>query len=588
MAEKKLRFSFLKESKGSGGVSEWSPFGRSPRVFVESISVETVAEVLEISDAGKDPKIIPFGVKGDGGRVANITGTFENSMDYVGSSDAYLDVLQDTPDILGRGLRLYDTDSQAILPELGTPSVNWRIDSFDWDREARRLGQWKFKMTLSYVWKPSLNEIKLYANGVGTNVAQNVKFSASVGLTGSGYNKDNVIYKPKISTTIHDLNRATFQMLEPKYNHDDLIHIYCETSPSKAVFFGVVDDISTSSNGTITYSCIEIGDILQRVPCAKMGSGGFFKPKIKILNPYEKDKYRTLSDIITLIVELYDYSKLKGYSPGNGVDKTKKWGGMSIIPGTGDTNETGIRISSQLLSGENILTALMNVIEKQCGLNIWFDNDNGKMEYGYVRDYVTLDVTKEYITSTQKTNTKSIKYDIGYVVIFDSEGTAYKYPSSDTKGTAYAAYQIDTVHHQLQMQSIAARVHADLNVNRDTYNVYFPAGTVKFKDGDVFMGLGDQTSDPVMDWKGDPDTAPEKDQSDSVWQIKEMEITDTYTMCKVGASYYSIFDIYKSSLKPCSQVPPCVDTKDRCETANIQIHSSDYITATTSVEPEDE
>ena len=88
------------------------------------------------------------------------------------------------------------------------------------------------------------------------------------------------------------------------------------------------------------------------------------------------------------------------------------------------------------------------------------------------------------------------------------------------------------------------------------------AGTVRFRDGDVFTGLGDSTVTPMLEYRAGIDIDPTKDPSDSCWQIREMVITDTYTECTVGSTYFSIFDIYRTALKRYDGCPAPTETKD--------------------------
>ena len=105
------------------------------------------------------------------------------------------------------------------------------------------------------------------------------------------------------------------------------------------------------------------------------------------------------------------------------------------------------------------------------------------------------------------------------------------------------------------MDSMAKKIHKDLQSDRTTYKVVFPAGRVKFRDGDVFTGLGDSTISPVMPYRDDTDYDPLTDTNDTVWQIKDMTITTDYTEILVGPSYFSVFDLFKSTLKIVPEAP---------------------------------
>lgn len=563
-----LKFKFLKEMKDqSTGKSTWIPIATSPAINAEEVSVTTQAEKQIIAD-GTEPKIIPYGVKGEGGRVAQFTGTFQGkSMDPL-VMDEYFDVLQDDPKLLGYGITTTGYNADNILPELGISGRSkWRIDQFSWDRQARLMGQWRFNITLGYIWEDP-TELRLYSSGIGTNQPTNVKFRVTKGYTASNYDAGTEVFGVKVETLVEDLNRAKFKTITQEYNKEDVIHIYCETDRSNAVFFGVITDIQKNSDGTVLYNCTEVGTLLQRIPCAKI-TPGLFKPKIKIPNPYKKGEYYKLNQMIGIIMKIYADAST-GFSPGYGIDKTNNWGSKEVIPGTDQ------KLPPQLLSGMNILSALDNLVIKQCGMHTWFDNNNGKLEYGYLRNQITIDPTKEYIKNTVKETSQSTDFKAQYVILFDNEGYYARSTSGDVTGMTYAAFKIDTKHGDLQLRQMAEKIHHDIQLNNDMFSVTFPAGTVRFRDGDVFYGLGDATVDPQMDWRGDVDHNPLKDPGDTVWQIKKMTITDESTVCLVGASFYSVFDIYRNSLKQISEAPVMTEGKD--ETTNLCVAHPQEVT----------
>lgn len=559
-------FKFLKEVKSEdGSVSKWDDIGvESPSVSIEDVSVTTKAE-YQVVPHGTEPKIIPYGVKGDGGRVALITGVFTGrSMKYQSGTDQYLDVLQQGTDIdvpLGRGITLKDATSYELLPELGNPGIaKWRIDNFQWDRQAVKAGQWKFQMTLGYLWDPELNEIQLYDDGIGTNIPDNVKFRVTK-YPDSGYNHGTVVMKPTVTTTVKDLNRATFQTINKEFEKGDLVRVYCETLPSSALFYGVVDDIKTSSSGNVIYDCTEVGTLLQRVPCAKIGPG-IFRPKVKITNPKSKGVYRTLAEMVALILQIYKNNPVMGFSPGLGIDMTQKWGSLTTLP------VTNITIPSQLLSGMSIFGALENLVKDQCGMYMWFDSDTSDFSYGFVRDRegITIDPTMEYILDTKQVSTVDEDFAADYVILYDSEGYWASSITGDVSGLTYVAYKLETKVGDLQLNQMARKIQSDLKMKNDTFKVRFPAGTVRFQDGDVFNCLGDATVDPQMECRDQYDKDPTNDPGDTSWQIKEMTITDSYTECLVGASYYSIFDVYRNKLKRVGEAPVLTETKN-CTTS---------------------
>jgi len=545
-----VSFKIYKEMKSSDGKSTWSSVGITPPVNIEDISVQTQA-LTNVVAYGETPHITPFGVKGKDGRVANITGTYKyKSMIFVREGMEVISV-QDTK------LSGYVVNGMAIrvfgegLPELG--DALWTINNITWDRQATEGGMWRFKLQLGYVWDVTKNELKLYENGVGTNVKDNVKFFViKKGNSGRVY-----INNPKIETTLHDLNRARFTLPYKTYEKEDILKIYCDTDESNAVFYGIVTNVSNSSNSAIQYECTEIGTLLYRKPCAKLGAG-IFKPRIRIPNPY-KGVQLTLQQIIGTILKFYQDSPIKGYNPGSGNDKTGKWGASPWLPG----REDDAYLPPQILSGFTVGKALDNVLNEQCGLHTWFDNNTGHLEYGFYRNIVTIDPATDYIIYSEQIQSLAEEYQADGVILMDnSANNPTRYPAGSNTGT-YIQYQFSSDLTNEQLSSIAKRIYNDIRLaNRDTFKVKFPAGTVKFRDGDVFSGLGDSTVTPILPYRGGVDQDPTEDPSDSCWQIREMVITDTYTECTVGSTYFSIFDIYRTALKRYDGCPAPTETND--------------------------
>lgn len=155
------------------------------------------------------------------------------------------------------------------------------------------------------------------------------------------------------------------------------------------------------------------------------------------------------------------------------------------------------------------------------------------------------------------------EYQADGVILMDSSANnPTRYPPGNNTGS-YIQYQFSSDLTNEQLSSIARRIYNDIRLaNRDTFKVKFPAGTVRFRDGDVFDGLGDSTVTPRLMYRGGVDQDPIEDPSDSVWQIREMVITDTYTECTVGSTYFSIFDIYRTALKRYDGCPAPTETKD--------------------------
>ena len=176
---------------------------------------------------------------------------------------------------------------------------------------------------------------------------------------------------------------------------------------------------------------------------------------------------------------------------------------------------------------------------------------------------MTIDPTTDYIIYSEQIQSLAEEYQADGVILMDnSANNPTRYPAGSNTGT-YIQYQFSSDLTNEQLLSIARRIYNDIRLaNRDTFKVKFPAGTVKFRDGDVFDGLGDSTVTPILPYRGGVDQDPTEDPSDSCWQIREMVITDTYTECTVGSTYFSIFDIYRTALKRYDGCPAPTETND--------------------------
>lgn len=579
MVYKSLKLKVYAEGKDqTTGKSTWrsSPH-TTAEVNVEDVSVMTSAERM-VQKEGSEPKIIPFGVKGDKGRVATLTCTFKNrSMDSgtAMSSDPYLDVIQQNIEgELGYAIQAitYGTGVNP-LPELG--SAKWRIEQFAWDRQARQMGQWRFSMQLGYLWETP-NELQLFDKTTNWSSPENIKFSAVVGITKTSYDKTKLISNPKINTTVQQLNTATFTTLDKVYDKNDIIHIYCQTDKSNAIFFGIIKDIRKNSNLTFTYECIEIGTLLDRVMCSKIG-GGLFKPRTRIPNPYKGEDLK-LRAMIATIMKFYEDSALLGYHPGYGVDMTTNNSGEWYPVGTKTTIPgKDVRLPSLVLSGNTVYKAINRLVEDICGMYTWFNNNTGALEYGYLRNLVTIDPAKDYITMSEESSSYTEDFAPNNVQVCDNNAQQYQiYPNPPVPGSTIQ-YKYNSDLNDGMLTEMAKRIHADLNVaNNKSYKVRFPAGTVKFRDGDVFTGLGDATISPVMQYREGDDDDPLGTPKDAVWQIKEMTITNEYTEVLVGPSYFSVFDLYKTALAKVSETPAPTESKD-IETNEIVAYTQDAV-----------
>ena len=182
----------------------------------------------------------------------------------------------------------------------------------------------------------------------------------------------------------------------------------------------------------------------------------------------------------------------------------------------------------------NILSALDSLVIKQCGMRTWFDRNTGKLEYGFVRNSITIDPTKEYIKNTVKESSQSNDFNADFVIVYDANNQRAQSIDGDVTGKTSVAYKIDSVVQDMQLKAMAQRIQKEIQLNNDMFSVTFPAGVVRFQEGDMFTGLGDDTVNPKMPWCGGVENTPLSDPTDTVWKIKKVTITDSYTECLVS------------------------------------------------------
>jgi len=544
-----IKFTFYVEKKNLvTGASEWDPDGISPEVLLEEVTIVTKAKILKVEEMVK-PLTIPQGCED---RSATISGVFTDSLVMSTYANARLDVVRDDrPDeALSRAIAV--TSGNDLVPELSNRL--WRINSFTWDRMANKLGQYHFSMQLGYIWIPALNEIQLFAGGVGTVKYDNVKFFYEK----QGFASHYQIYDTTIHATCKDLNTAEFSTIYQELDVDDIIQIYSETYPTKPMFYGLVSEVKNSQNGTFKYNCIEIGDILNRKHCAKLGVG-LFKSRIKIPNPYGVNRYFTISEMVKLIIQFYLDGPVFGYNPGYGVCTSPLVAVRDTLPGKSS------KISPQILSGMSVGKALDTFLINQCGLYTWYNSLTGALEYGFVRNGITINPMSEYIEDSTKIPASTSDYNADYIILWNN--SADQRAIAPESATAFATskciqYKLNSDLHDQQLADFAAQVFDATQRGRDTYKVTFQAGVCRFQDGDFFTGLGDETTTTPMPYRTGTDTEPETDPSDQVWQIKEMTITEQKTEVIVGSSFFSVFDIYQDALKRCDGVPATTENKE--------------------------
>lgn len=519
------------------------------------------------TEFGDKPEIIPFGINSCS---ATVTGTFSrpNAIGNMKINASYpfpesnlSNNILDFDDTI----RLFDEiENKSYVYALylnydeskrGGRDLSggyWRIDKFTWDRNARDMGIFRFNIVLGYIWNDP-SEQQMYAEGIGTKKSNTCKFIANVFGTDNGQADSSFeVWNTNISKSLYVKNTAQFDYSESILKDSFVVMEKYGgiTGAEKNVFFGIVTDCENNRDGTFIIKCKECCDLLYRGVCSQGGVLGFLYPRVIIPNP-DPD---TGSDIpISLMVNriCQYYESKAGYgkfTPGYGIDRTGALGDSIYLPGH---EEDKTKISTQIMSCISVGTALTNFLYHQCGFFVWYNyNTGGRLEYGFLRDRIDLDLAKEVVEKTDliSTNSEDIKPD--GVIVFDSKGEYNGHAGEIGNDKHVIVYNMSDSKFDSALSAIAEKILELYSVDLSSYSVRFPAGTVRFKEGDYFGGLGDQTVEKhAMEYRSGDDADPLETPGNSVWQIKEITITEKGTTATVGTSYVSVLDIYKSILQ---------------------------------------
>ena len=567
----------LKRSDKSMGTGKiiWSTLFDLTPANISSISIKTDAteEVVEFSEK---PEIFPLGVKGC---TATLTGTFfdpgnkyEGLYNYGSSTTPNARLSKEIIDF-DNTIKVFDvienesieyalslsTKNMGGCRELGEDRSVWKIDKFSWDRTFKDLGKYRFNMVLSYFWPDDgKNEQRIYEEGLGLKNEQTIIFEVDVIGTDNG--QDNIsaleIFSPKIQKSLYVKNTAIFSCYTNIWR-DSIVKIHLKGATKEEdrnVFWGIVSDCTgDKDSGMFDITCKEICDLMYRGLCSDPDGGwlAFLCPRVVIPTPLNGEDY-TIGRMVKEMLKTY-YEKKDGYfwEPGEGF--TESGFNTSInLPGRDD-----VKLSTQVISGISIGKAVNDFLCNQCGMYLWYNYRNaGRLEYGFIRQPITLDLSREYIVKTIMIDTNQDDMKLDGVIVYVPGSDVSGFAGECGAGKNVAIYTYDDSKIDTSLTAIAERI---LRLNgignvMSSYRVQFPAGTVRFCEGDYFRGLGDQTIQRQenginMEWRAGDEVNPLQDPSDSAWQIKEMIITNTYTEVIVGTSYYSVLDIYKDSLQ---------------------------------------
>ncbi|MFA5760180.1 MAG: hypothetical protein WC877_00195 [Dehalococcoidales bacterium] len=570
MADTNIQFTLWKEvkSKDNDYKTEWTNIGDLPdETFIDDIQVTTVTD-SQVIEVGTDPVVMPLGAKS---RDCKIVGSFKdsisNSASYVLNQELTDSIYtSDDGNYLSRAISVKIGNN--LIPELG--NAKWKIKSFTWNKEVTSGQRFKFEMELGYVFENQA-ELQIYDKNCAINKPENIQFAVvplaylpSKLITWTG----PIVYNVRIEKSLLTLNKATFKIASQVdvFPENTPIAIFCSSNKSKPVFVGYIKEITSNKDLSQTYDCNEIGALLQDIP-VKNFNKGIFVPRVKIPNPVKKNRFLSLSEIIIAIMTHFQsHNKITWYNPGSGSEKTsitynvKKYGNSIYIPG-----REGVTFPPQMLSGISIGKAIDNFIQNQCGMYSWYALPDGKLEYGFYNNYITINPESEFIEASVRCYTNNETIDPDYVIVWNSDSTVWavhgiqkefavngeEFPSAGVG----IGYIMNSTLLDRELSLIAKKIYDDLKINTDQFRVNFPAGTVRFNEGDVFLGLGDQTTFPSMPYRSGVDLDPFTNSKDSIWQIRDMTITEESTEVIVGTSYRSVFDIYRNELVKKDEVP---------------------------------
>lgn len=588
-------FTLMRSERSTAGDIRFSSMDDLTPILMTSceISTEAAAELIEF---GKEPEIIPMGINECIATISGTFGYFRNGT-FIGSASNIFESSHLAPEIrlFYDTIKLFDKISEEdVLYAVKISSKNmegtkelsngiWKIKKFVWDRKAKDMGKYRFNMTLSYFWE-NKQEQKICKVDTGSNVPQSCDFEMAK-YSGGSWTEHIEIQNVTIKKSLHTKATAVFDHTE-KLEKDTALKIHLRKASvvtNMNIFYGLVTDCDISSNGLYTIRCIGIRDLLNRNVCANPDGGifAFLSPRVVLPTPYN-GKDMKIGQIVKELLSVYykPHANFSFWKPGNGYC-TAKNGSTNLeeseyLPGREpvEGGSAGVKLSTQVLSSMSVGTALTNFLYHQCGFYTWIDYDTGYFGYGFIRNKLHLDITKEIILQSRVVGDTLENTKPDGVIVWDSSAEYLGYDGDIGPDKHVLVYMMDDTKNDIALGSIAHRI-MELNSieNQNSYEVDFPAGTVRFKEGDYFDGLGDQTlpRDEAMDWRGGEDADPLFMPDDSVWQIKELTITNKKTTVRIGSSFYSVLDIYKSSLRKMDNGVPM-------PTKQVQIYTEEIFT----------
>ena len=262
---------------------------------------------------------------------------------------------------------------------------------------------------------------------------------------------------------------------------------------------------------------VEYSKKLYSVYCYSPAVQGIFKPNIIIRSSNRNTGVKTkISEYISAIATKYNHTGVT-----IAVNDVDSLGDLTEVP------ELGIPLPDMTISHMTVGNALRTFIVDTLNLVIWYtytDSSHFTLNYGLVRDEITLTLATEYIVSSRLTN-DATKTSVSGIVIKNEDGTTHG--SAGTTVTApMQMYTMTGSFSENELNAIAQKYLDQYSTSRLTHLVEFEPGILRFKEGDVFDGLGDQTVDPAMTWYDVAGGTP--------WQIQNVRITMNGTLVEVS------------------------------------------------------
>ena len=311
------------------------------------------------------------------------------------------------------------------------------------------------------------------------------------------------------------LNIATFTTAVPM-PIDTNISLTCN---GEEAFAGLVSSMTQMSDAKYDIEISEYAKILYSIYCFSPAVKGIFKPNI-IIHYYDAntDTKTTIGKYLHAICDDDQFNH-----SGIALSLYDEDG----INGTTEVPELGLPLPDLMISHQTIGTTLRKFIVDTLGLTLWYEYTSSTefvVHYGTKRDTLTLNLNTEFIVSNQCSE-EAIQTPIAGVYLKNEDDTKHGKAGNYVAGPCIMR-EIEGSFSDNELTAIATKMLADYANPRLTYDVEFPPGTIRFKEGDVFDGIGDQTLDA-------PFKMTHKTTADP-WQIKKVTITDKTTIATLG------------------------------------------------------